>query len=185
MDQASPKKISLITRLSSMLLDHVATSVMMVIVIVPIIVITSFQDLSSSEPPQLLLSDPIFKYLFPLAFAIYFSKDSIDGRSVAKRMTKLRVINLATGESADPVRCCLRNLSIVIWPVEVFFTILSPSRRMGDWLAGTEVVAYEKIEQTPPVQWTKLGLALVLGYLFAFLFFYGMESYLIEAMQQH
>lgn len=34
----------------------------------------------------------------------------------------------------------LRNITLIIWPVEVVVSLINPGRRLGDFLAGTRVV---------------------------------------------
>jgi uncharacterized RDD family membrane protein YckC len=73
---------------------------------------------------------------------VYFLKDSFYGRSLAKRITKLQVVNNATGEPASIARGFIRNVFIIMWPVEVLVSLFNPQRRIGDYVAGTKVVTY-------------------------------------------
>ncbi len=166
-----------------MLLDHASMCFVVFIVVAPAMMLTMFQDFTSKEPPRLAATDPLTMYLFPLAFAIYFAKDSIDGRSIAKRIIKLQVVTASTGVTAGPIRCCLRNLSIVIWPLEVFITLFSNSRRLGDCLAGTRIVSYSEQKEKQPIRWAELVAALIIGYVFAFLLVSAMGTYLFRPLQ--
>lgn len=88
-----------------------------------------------------LLSRPVF-YISLIGLAIYFCKDSVNGRSIAKRILKLQVVDNASGRPASPLQCVIRNMFCMLWPVEVIIVLASPSRRLGDIIAGTRVEYY-------------------------------------------
>ena len=71
---------------------------------------------------------------------IYLNKDCLKGRSLAKRILGLAVVDHPAGITASPIRCMLRNLTIVLWPVEVVLLLRNPTRRLGDYFAKTECV---------------------------------------------
>ena len=80
-------------------------------------------------------------------FVIYFMKDSFRGISPGRF-----VIGIAVRDHAEPnatpgiLRLALRNLLIIIWPVEFFVLAFSKQkRRLGDRLAKTIVVRREDI----------------------------------------
>jgi uncharacterized RDD family membrane protein YckC len=123
-------------RLVSMLLDHFLTCIILMIPILPLMF--SQQDKMRAGEPL----SPWYQFVFLALMFVYFLKDSFNGRSLAKRMTKLQVIDNRTNKVASPVKCFVRNLPIVIWPVEVLITLFSPQRRLGDFLAGTRMVNY-------------------------------------------
>lgn len=52
-------------------------------------------------------------YLGILGLALYFCKDIINGRSLAKRLLKLQVVDNTTGEVASPMQCFVRNLFVL------------------------------------------------------------------------
>ena len=123
-------------RLGSMLLDHVFICM---IIVIPLV---------GSGRPQAREGSPLgFSFQFILLLmglmVIYFLKDSFNGRSLAKRMLGLQVVNNRTGRPANALQCFIRNIFIIIWPVEVIFTLFQPGRRLGDWVAGTRVAYYE------------------------------------------
>lgn len=121
-------------RLASMLLDHIF---MCIILIVPIVVLNL---LSSGQDDNGL--GPVVQLALVGLLVLYFLKDSFDGRSLAKRITKLRVVNNTTGETASAARCFVRNIFIIIWPIELLISVFSPQRRIGDFVAGTKVIVY-------------------------------------------
>ncbi|GGH74207.1 RDD family protein [Phaeocystidibacter marisrubri] len=155
------------TRIGSMIVDHMAMTFIAMIFFIPGMVsgfMSAFEI--SHEPTNMdLLGE--YKYLALIGFALYFCKDSINGRSIGKRATKLQVVNYKDGTVASPLKCTVRNLFIVVWPIEVIVTLASPSRRIGDFVAGTKVVPYTLEREQPKVNYTQIGIALILAYLFA------------------
>lgn len=129
------EKPTLGNRLWSMLLDHVLTTVILLAPILPFIFLQ--QSRMQGEP-----LNAGFQFAFLTLLLLYFLKVSFNGRSLAKRITRLQVVDNRTGEAATPIKCFVRNLPLMIWPVEVLVTFFSPQRRLGDLLAGTRVVNY-------------------------------------------
>lgn len=136
------------TRIASMLLDHIAMGIIIVLVNIPTYLAlfgftqTTVEDLHTTTNGQIFMSP----YLITLGFSLYFCKDCIGGRSIAKRLTKTIVVTNKTGVAANPLRCLVRNLFIPLWPIEVLYTLASstPERRIGDLVAGTRVDQYVK-----------------------------------------
>lgn len=78
-------------------------------------------------------------YIFLLAFMfIYFFKDVINGQSIGKRIMKIKVVDL-NGNKASLFNLIIRNITILIWPVEALLLLLDKDR-LGDILAKTKVV---------------------------------------------
>jgi uncharacterized RDD family membrane protein YckC len=177
----------IINRLASMFLDHIV----MCFIVVPALIIT-FVLL------QLILGDNLYSdyiggsyrngvMIFMMILCIYFLKDSFRGKSVAKRMIGLQVVNRKTSEPASSFLCFIRNLLLPIWPLEVLISIFSPSRRLGDLIANTKVVPSEKenlktiildIKQkkfsfnTILILMIAIGYSYAISYLLAFLMIY-------------
>ncbi|MFM2388040.1 MAG: hypothetical protein RL660_2797 [Bacteroidota bacterium] len=136
------ENINVGTRLASMLLDHFFMTMIIGLMFIPF-----FADFVSSIEAQShqVTSNPFgnsFKIIMGLGYALYFLKDIISGRSLAKRILKLQVVDNRTGEVASPLKCFIRNLLIVLWIIEVLVVLGSPNRRLGDQLAGTRVVPF-------------------------------------------
>ena len=150
--------ISKTTRLTSMVLDHMLLSVGTIILCVPLMIYGFMQLLTISHEPHQFLIPPGAEYAFAIGIAVYFGKDSLIGRSPAKHILKLQVVHQITGEPAGPLRCFLRNLLCVFWPIEVIVVCINPERRLGDRIAGTKVVYY-RASETP----VKLHLPQIIG----------------------
>jgi uncharacterized RDD family membrane protein YckC len=121
-------------RLGSMFLDHV---IICFVVGLPLTVIGFILRLFEIRQP--FEAHPLETGAFYFMMLIYLNKDFIGSRSVAKRLLGLIVVDNKTGLPANELKCFLRNLSIVLWPLEVLITLISPDRRIGDFIANTRV----------------------------------------------
>ncbi|MCO6360470.1 RDD family protein [Roseivirga pacifica] len=129
------KKVALGLRLGTMFLDHL---IMCFIIVPPLILMIL---IVKSEPFDI---KPIETFAFYIMMLVYLNKDFLNGKSISKRILGLRVIDLKTGESASDFKCFLRNMTIPIWPIEVFVSLFSPTRRLGDVIANTKLEVSDK-----------------------------------------
>lgn len=152
------------TRIGSMLLDHFAMTFIAMIFFIPGMIsgfLTSFEINHEQANPDIFGG---LIYVGLIGFALYFCKDCINGRSIAKRAIKLQVVENKSGNVASPIRCFVRNIFCVLWPIEVLVTLVSPGRRIGDMVAGTKVVPFNPELNQPNVNYTQIGLSIVLAY---------------------
>jgi uncharacterized RDD family membrane protein YckC len=110
--------------------------------------------------PKLFLGN---YYLNIFAFSLYFNKDIFMGKSPAKRILKLQVVDIKTNLPANPLKCLVRNLMIVLWPIEVFVALINNERRIGDFIAGTKLAAYDQEIHKSQINWSLVVLALLTG----------------------
>jgi uncharacterized RDD family membrane protein YckC len=103
-----------------------------------------------------------------ILFSLYFNKDILNGRSPAKRILKFQVVDNDTNLAASPLKCLLRNLTIIIWPIEVLITIFNPSQRLGDRLANTRVVVFDETREKDKLDKKAIAKVLFVG-LFVFI----------------
>ncbi|MFN8208276.1 MAG: RDD family protein [Bacteroidales bacterium] len=161
-------EITIGIRLISMLVDHFIMTFAMFIPIVPFMVIGMREAFNISHE-QTSMAPSYIIYGFILGFALYFNKDFFDGRSPAKRILKIQVINYKTGEVAGPLKCLIRNLTIPVWPLEVIFILFNPERRLGDYIAGTSIASYnpDNIRKKPELKdyFLPIGIGIILTYL--------------------
>jgi uncharacterized RDD family membrane protein YckC len=102
---------------------------------------------------------------------MYLNKDVFSGMSIGKRISDLRIVKSGTEVSAGPLRCLVRNIFSLLWPLELVALIFSPARRIGDLVAGTRVVVTTEIgEWSKRSSENKLWLFVVLigSYLLSF-----------------
>ncbi|KAB1065992.1 RDD family protein [Salibacter halophilus] len=157
-------------RIVSMLLDHIIMTFGIAIIGCTLMGIGYLivGNPSDSNLPEWLVVIPLFFGL--TIFSIYFNKDAIKGKSPAKRILGFVVVNNKTGEIANPIRSVLRNVTLVFWPVEVIFSLFSPERRIGDYIAGTKVIPDDNNLKTElRVNQIIIALMIGVGFMFAIL----------------
>lgn len=167
-------KLNTETRIGTMLLDHFLTAVVVMIFVAPGVVYDITQTFGNPNvPPKLILGN---YYLNIFAFSLYFNKDIYMGRSLAKRILKLQVVDIKTGLPANALKCFLRNLTIILWPIEVIVALLNNQRRIGDFIAGTKLTPYDPEVHKGQPNWLLMFAALCLSVLFVyFTMFYPIE----------
>jgi uncharacterized RDD family membrane protein YckC len=85
--------------------------------------------------------------IFSITLFVILNKDYYRGRSVAKRVLGYQIRDVKTNEIASPTQCVVRNITCFMWPVEAVFILINPSRRLGDFIAGTIVL--EGVTESP------------------------------------
>ena len=78
---------------------------------------------------------------FVLSFpAIFVFRDVIfNGQSIAKRIFKLRVIDIETNDLPSNQKLIIRNLFFFIYPVE-FIMLLASNKSLGDLATNTTII---------------------------------------------
>jgi uncharacterized RDD family membrane protein YckC len=144
-------------RLGAMLLDHLVMSIITMLFFIPASIV-GFSDamkVTHEQETPGFFSGPL-SYLSMLGFCLYFCKDIVNGRSIAKRLLHLQVVDNKTGQVASPMQSFVRNLFCIIWPIEVPISLFNTSRRLGDRVAGTRVVEFDPLLEQPQVEFPKL-----------------------------
>ncbi|WP_133272376.1 RDD family protein [Hymenobacter radiodurans] len=159
------KSVNVGTRLGSMLIDHFFMIFICMAFSLPLMIKQFSEAFTISHEPQKFgdFTGPLFQ-LSLLGFALYFCKDCINGRSIAKRILKLQVVNNKTLKVASPLRCFLRDIFIIIWPIEVVVALINPSRRIGDLIAGTKVIAYDSVSVQKELNFTQVVISVALSF---------------------
>ncbi len=86
-------------RIGAMLLDHVVMTFAIMFLVLPF-TIGGFDGITDESTSTPFSSDLIF-YVMIFGMSLYFNKDMIQGKSVAKRALKLEVVDIKTGEVAS------------------------------------------------------------------------------------
>lgn len=155
----------------SMLIDHIS----MCIILAPVMIVMMIILVVSLGPSYQMAfyNNYALSTISFLPFIVYFLKDNYRGKSIGKRLMGYQVVTAGKGNQAGSLRCFIRNLLILIWPLEALITLFSPSRRLGDLISGTKVIISEKEPINsilPEIRQTKFGwktlliLAIGLGY---------------------
>lgn len=162
------------TRIGTMILDHFAMTFVVMIFAAPGMVYDITQTFGNPDvQPKLFLGN---YYLNILAFSLYFNKDIYMGRSIAKRALKLQVVDIRTNKPANPLKCFVRNLTIILWPIEVVVALINNERRIGDFIAGTKLTSFDPEQHKGQVNWALIILAILTSLLVTYLtMFYPIE----------
>lgn len=154
-------KVTIGLRLASMLVDHFAMTFIVMLIVMPGFTVSMFDAFNLDHKPSSYGFGGML-FLFALGFSAYFNKDIFNGRSPAKRILKLQVIDIQTGQVANPLKCLVRNLTIPLWPLEVIFVLINPKSRLGDKIAGTRIDYVENPDKTKS-DWSKFAISLLIA----------------------
>jgi uncharacterized RDD family membrane protein YckC len=162
------KELTAGKRIGAMLLDHIVMTFVIMIIVLP----TMMSKFDHAFGDELLAPNGAIDWsliLMCFGMSLYFNKDMIQGKSIAKRALKQEVVDIKTGEVASALKCFVRNLTIAIWPIEVIVVLISPSRRIGDFIAGTRVdLMTDERNSKPKVNIKNVLISLFLGFIILF-----------------
>jgi len=132
-------------RLKSMLTDFSLLLAMFfplfLFTVVPFIVLDRSGPTTKLDLSYVLASIP-----FALMAFTMINKDFFNGRSVAKRIYGYQIIDDKTEKVASEMQCMIRNMTLIVWPVEALLALIYPNRRLGDFIAGTRLTNKEVID---------------------------------------
>lgn len=83
---------------------------------------------------------------FSVLTFVLINKDFFNARSVAKRIQGYQIVDSKSNLQANEIQCMIRNITIIIWPVEIFILLISPNRRLGDIIASTKLIDTDKTD---------------------------------------
>jgi len=158
------QKVNTGTRVGTMILDHIIMTMIAMVFSIPGMIIGFANAFKVSHEQT---STDIFgglSYVGLIGFAVYFCKDCLNGRSVAKRILKLQLVDNKTGQVASPLKCFVRNIFCILWPIEVIVALVNPSRRIGDMVAGTKLVPFDPALEQPKPNFGQIAISLGLAY---------------------
>ena len=81
----------------------------------------------------------IFNGMFFILGAIALNKDLVNGQGVVNRHFGYRVVEADTEMTSTPIKCMLRNLTVILFPFE-FFILQRSDKRLGDMIFGTKLL---------------------------------------------
>lgn len=153
------------TRLGAMLLDHIIMCCIITLFFLPQLIVNiadpEFTKVTHEQSSYDLFQE--MSYFVFLGFALYFCKDAINGRSLAKRVLHLQVVDNKTGSAASPMQCFVRNIFCILWPIEVLTVFFNPTRRIGDKIAGTRVARFNPEREQPTTSILQVFLSLIVA----------------------
>lgn len=111
-----------------------------------------------------------------ILFSLFLNKDIFFGKSIGKSFVGLRVVSSRTGNPAGPIQCMIRNLFLLIWPLEALMLFFSPKRRIGDIVAGTKVEESAEIGHENKWRYIQAILSVVGSFIFVYFLFNFIDS---------
>lgn len=84
-----------------------------------------------------------------VSYFYFLSKDFFGGRSIGKRVMKLQLVMKDGHSPVSGIRMIVRNLFLVLWPVEVIMYLANSGQRLGDLLCKTTVVRASEDNKQP------------------------------------
>jgi uncharacterized RDD family membrane protein YckC len=171
-------KLSLGSRISSALIDYFIMSIIPFILFIPFALVVGKTLNGGYEVPNYILYASVF--LFVLGLSLYFFKDIFNGRSIGKRLMNLQIVDDKTGDAASPLQTVVRDITSLLFPIEVVFLLLNPAKRLGDMIAGTRVVMFDKTKDQKPQNWLKTILAVIFVLVIFTGVFYVAANYVYE-----
>lgn len=153
-------------RIVAFIIDHFVMTFLMV----SIVFIALGPNFMDENNPSKMMTTMLF-VMIP-GFILYFAKDSVKGISVGKWIVGI-MIRDENNQNEIPSfgRLFLRNLFIIIWPVEfIVLAINEQKKRLGDKVAKTVVVKNPNKPSKLQRVLVLIGLGIVF---FVFIFFIG------------
>jgi uncharacterized RDD family membrane protein YckC len=105
-------------------------------------------------------------YILCIGLAIFYCKDCINGQSPGKKVLKWQVINVRNRQIANPLRCLVRDLFIILIPVEIIMLLIDPTRRLGDYVAGTQLAPFNPELKLGKISYLEIGISFFISYVF-------------------
>ena len=123
-------------RIAAFVIDHFVMTFLMVAMVFVALGPDFMDNDNMGKMPTVMLA-----VMLP-GFLLYFAKDSVKGISVGKWIMGIMVRDASNHDEVPSFgRLFLRNLFVIIWPVEFIVLASSPERkRLGDKTAKTVVV---------------------------------------------
>ncbi len=125
-------------RISSLFIDHSIMSFIIFSTCFALIFINTFFNQLEGTAVFIIVFVSLIIGLISVSF--YLNKDIFGSRSFGKRKMNFIIINIESNSNASPIKCFLRNITFVIWPIEILFLYFNPERRLGDFIANTKVI---------------------------------------------
>ncbi|GAA4828776.1 RDD family protein [Algivirga pacifica] len=132
-------------RLGGAFIDHIVFTFIIGLMVSPFMIYHIIGQIGQ-EPQSLTDVLPPFHIyvLFVMAIGLYMSKDMVEGRGPGKRAINMQVVDVRSGLTASPFQLVVRNAFLPLWPIEVMAILILGERRLGDYIAGTQVVYYRE-----------------------------------------
>lgn len=78
-----------------------------------------------------------------IPIALLLSKDCLNGQSIGRSLMGIRVIDRVKESPINPLKSIIRNLFLIVWPLELIYYLLF-NERICDKLLKTDVIISSK-----------------------------------------
>ena len=109
--------------------------------------------------------------IYSIFISIYLNKDAINGQNILKKKFGFQVTNSFNDRPANPFKCTLRNVFIVLLPIDIFLLTINSDKRFGDYVARTKVTRTNSTEQHK--NWLLISFSFLLSIVITCLFFFS------------
>jgi uncharacterized RDD family membrane protein YckC len=132
------KEITFSNRLTLLILDPFYGSMLITLPLILLIILFNWLlDLGTS--------DTISRICLFIFVAVYLNKDIIKGKSLAKRVLGYRVVKENEEQSLSMTESFFRNLTFFIYLAEYLFAVVSPNKKIGDYLTKSKIIRSDKV----------------------------------------
>lgn len=146
-------------RLKAMLVDHFCMTCVSLFFAIPFIVYLIIDPFRFDNGAYHNLY-----YLLLFGLSLYFCKDSFNGQSYAKRKYDFQVVDSNTGMPASPLKCFVRNIFCLVWPVEVLVNKENMHKRIGDKITGTELVKSPRLTAPSKIKYWQIPVCVMISF---------------------
>ena len=88
--------------------------------------------------------------------SLFFCRDCISGQSIGRRIMHICVVS--QNHPVSPLRAFIRNLFLLIWPIEILILIINNHRRLGDIITNSSIREIKNY----PISINRFGLIILL-----------------------
>jgi len=161
------KRFSIPPRFRSAVIDQMGMTLVVMVVLSPLLVYDVYQTVQHGSPP----ADNLWTMIYvSFGFSIYINKDAFNGRSIGKRICGLQIVDRKTNEVASSLKCMVRNITFLVWPLEVIILLVTRNRRLGDFIMNTEIVQYSHMTNVK-FSWLQFASSIIIGTVLLFFIF--------------
>jgi len=163
------KRLNILPRFRSAVIDQLGMTLILMVVGSPMFVYAVYETVRNGRPPS--NADNLWILIYAsFSYSIYINKDVFFARSIGKRICALQVIDRKRNEPASPLQCMVRNITFLVWPLEIIILLVTRNRRLGDLIANTEIVQYRQTTDAK-FSWPQVLASISIGTVIFFLIF--------------
>ena len=150
-------------RLKLIIVDGITMTIVLMVLFLPFDIYDTITETTKIgdvyAPKDRSIAYSIYNFF---VLSIFLNKDALSGMSIGKRISGFKIVDFNSGKIASPLKCLIRNSTILVWPIELVFVFVNRNRRLGDFIAGTKLVKQEGSLTMEEVNYWKILVSLCL-----------------------